>query len=161
MSKLLNERWSETKDALLEGLQGNRRASMAVCLENTRRYLAEAKAVVTEKSQLVESKEREIRIAQDLAKRKEVMAEMLAPLSAEQKGIMKELLESVQTAKLNEAFDKYLPAVMEGQVKKVSKAPAKEIINESTEVTGDREQKQPEVGLKENILDLRKLAGLK
>ena len=42
MSKLLNERWSETKDALLEGLQGNRRASMAVCLENTRRYLAEA-----------------------------------------------------------------------------------------------------------------------
>ena len=42
MSQLLNERWSETKDTLLEGLQGNRRASMAVCLENTRRYLAEA-----------------------------------------------------------------------------------------------------------------------
>jgi len=42
MSQLLNERWSETKDALLEGLQGNRRASMGVCLENTRRYLAEA-----------------------------------------------------------------------------------------------------------------------
>jgi len=42
MSKLLNERWSETKDALLEGLSGNRRQSMAVCLENTRRYLAEA-----------------------------------------------------------------------------------------------------------------------
>jgi hypothetical protein len=42
MSKLLNERWSETKEALLEGLQGNRRASMGVCLENTRRFLAEA-----------------------------------------------------------------------------------------------------------------------
>ena len=42
MSQLLNERWSETKDALLEGLQGNRRSSMGVCLENTRRYLAEA-----------------------------------------------------------------------------------------------------------------------
>jgi len=42
MSQLLNERWSETKEALLEGLQGNRRASMQVCLENTRRYLAEA-----------------------------------------------------------------------------------------------------------------------
>ena len=42
MSQLLNERWSETKDALLEGLQGNRRASMNVCLENTRKYLAEA-----------------------------------------------------------------------------------------------------------------------
>jgi len=42
MSKLLNERWSETKEALLEGLQGNRRASMGVCLENTRRHLAES-----------------------------------------------------------------------------------------------------------------------
>jgi hypothetical protein len=42
MSKLLNERWSETKDALLEGLQGNRRAAMGVCLENTRKYLAES-----------------------------------------------------------------------------------------------------------------------
>lgn len=42
MSQLLNERWSETKEALLEGLQGNRKASMNVCLENTRRYLAEA-----------------------------------------------------------------------------------------------------------------------
>jgi hypothetical protein len=42
MSQLLNERWSETKDALLEGLQGNRRSSMNVCLENTRKYLAES-----------------------------------------------------------------------------------------------------------------------
>jgi hypothetical protein len=42
MSQLLNERWSETKEALLEGLQGTRRASMQVCLENTRKYLAES-----------------------------------------------------------------------------------------------------------------------
>jgi hypothetical protein len=42
MSQLLNERWSETKEALLEGLSGTRRASMGVCLENTRKYLAES-----------------------------------------------------------------------------------------------------------------------
>ena len=42
MSQLLNERWSETKDALLEGLSGNRKASMNVVLENTRKYLGEA-----------------------------------------------------------------------------------------------------------------------
>jgi Major capsid protein Gp23 len=42
MSQLLNERWSETKEALLEGLQGTRKSSMAVCLENTRKYLAES-----------------------------------------------------------------------------------------------------------------------
>jgi len=42
MSQLLNERWSETKEALLEGLSGVRKQSMAVCLENTRRHLAES-----------------------------------------------------------------------------------------------------------------------
>jgi len=43
MSKeLLESRWGETKDALLEGLQGNKRNSMGVILENTKNYLAEA-----------------------------------------------------------------------------------------------------------------------
>jgi hypothetical protein len=39
---LLESRWNETKDALLEGLEGNRRSSMGVVLENTRKYLKEA-----------------------------------------------------------------------------------------------------------------------
>jgi hypothetical protein len=39
--ELLESRWGETKDALLEGLQGSRRTSMAVVLENTRKYLSE------------------------------------------------------------------------------------------------------------------------
>ena len=42
MSQLLNERWSETKEALLEGLTGIRKSSMNVCLENTRKYLSES-----------------------------------------------------------------------------------------------------------------------
>jgi hypothetical protein len=42
MSDLLNGRWQETKEALLEGLNGTRRSSMSVTLENTRKYLAES-----------------------------------------------------------------------------------------------------------------------
>jgi hypothetical protein len=38
---LLESRWGETKDALLEGLQGSKRSSMSVILENTRKYLKE------------------------------------------------------------------------------------------------------------------------
>jgi Major capsid protein Gp23 len=38
---LLESRWGETKDALLEGLQGTRRTTMSVILENTRKHLAE------------------------------------------------------------------------------------------------------------------------
>jgi hypothetical protein len=42
MSVLLNEKWHETKEALLEGLQGHKKAVMGVTLENTRKYLAES-----------------------------------------------------------------------------------------------------------------------
>ena len=38
---LLEGRWTDTKDALLEGLQGSKRNSMSVILENTRKYLKE------------------------------------------------------------------------------------------------------------------------
>ena len=40
-TQLLEGRWNETKDALLEGLQGSKRSTMAVILENTRKHLTE------------------------------------------------------------------------------------------------------------------------
>jgi hypothetical protein len=40
--ELLESRWDETKEALLEGLNGSRRSTMGVVLENTKRHLAEA-----------------------------------------------------------------------------------------------------------------------
>jgi hypothetical protein len=42
MSELLNGRWAETKQALLEGLQGTKKSVMGVTLENTRKYLMES-----------------------------------------------------------------------------------------------------------------------
>ena len=39
---LLESRWGETKDALLEGLNGSKRTTMGVILENTRKYLSES-----------------------------------------------------------------------------------------------------------------------
>jgi hypothetical protein len=119
--------------------------------------LAEAQQVVSEKANLVESVQRDLRVTKDLMERKAAMSELLAPLDASKRDIMKELLESVPTKKLNESFDKYLPAVMEGQVRKP--ADKKVMLSEGSEVTGNRESK-PEVGL-DNILDIRKLAGLK
>ena len=40
-TQLLEGRWTETKDALLEGLQGSKRTTMAVILENTKKHLVE------------------------------------------------------------------------------------------------------------------------
>jgi hypothetical protein len=42
MSELLESRWQDTKEALLEGLEGNRKSVMGVTLENTRKYLSES-----------------------------------------------------------------------------------------------------------------------
>lgn len=48
MSKqLLESRWNETKEALLEGLKGIRRQSMGVCLDNTRSQLLRESAAGT------------------------------------------------------------------------------------------------------------------
>jgi hypothetical protein len=119
--------------------------------------IAEAQAALAETQKLAESKDRALRVQKDLMERAAVMGELLAPLSADKKGIMSQLLESVKTERLASAFDKYLPAVMEGATQKTKAA---SVITEATEVTGDREVRKSEVGL-DNILDIRKLAGLK
>lgn len=125
-------------------------------IHNKDKQLAEAQQQIAEKQQIAESKERELRVQKDLMERKAVMAEMLAPLDASKREVMQQLLESVDTRKLGSAFEKYLPAVMEGESKVAAK---KTVLAESKEITGNRESK-PEVGL-DNILDIRKLAGLR
>ena len=40
--ELIEGRWDDTKAALLEGLSGNRKTTMSMVLENTRKYLAES-----------------------------------------------------------------------------------------------------------------------
>ena len=118
--------------------------------------LAEAEKTVAEKVSIIESKEREVRVTKDLMERKQAMNELLAPLGANKRELMHSLLESVKTKELAKAYEKYLPTVMEGETRKAEK---KSVLTEGTEVTGNREVK-PEVGL-DNIIDIRKLAGLK
>jgi len=42
MTNMINENWTETKTALMEGLDGQKKTSMDAVLENTKKYLAEA-----------------------------------------------------------------------------------------------------------------------
>ena len=119
--------------------------------------LEEAAKIVAETQEQVASKEKEISIIKESAKRKEVMGELLGPLSGDKKSVMSELLESVQTDKLYSAFDKYLPAVMNGGT------PSKKALTEAKEITGDKQQAQT-FGSEEKtaeIFDIRRLAGLK
>jgi len=118
--------------------------------------LEEATKALEEKDRIVESKEREIRVAKDVVARKEIMSELLNPLTGDKKTVMSDLLESVQTEKLRGAFDKYLPAVMAGE------APKKKALTEGTEITGNKQAQQPSGEEKTaEIFTIRKLAGLK
>ncbi len=117
----------------------------------------EAAEAVVKAEQLLESKQTEIRALKESQTRKEIMSELLAPLNKEQREIMGELMESVKTEKLNESFDKYLPSVIGG------KAPQKkQALVEAKEVTGNKISNTNRSSEAEsNIVDIRKLAGLK
>jgi len=142
INSYLNER-SETsklvkiikqKDAeLQENMKLNARAK--TLLENAQR----------EKQSLVENYERE-----------KTINELVAPLSYKQKEVMRDLLESVQTSRLKTSFEKYLPSVTEG---KQNSTPAKkQALNEGTIITGNKTHISN--GSSENVVELRKLAGL-
>lgn len=128
----------------------NEVAAMATKLE-------EATAEVEEKATLAESKDREIAIIKDSINRKDKLNEMLKPLAADKAAVMASLLESINTDKLEGAFQKYLPAVMNGTGVKSDR----KIVNESVkEVTGDRNAKTQDLSVVD-LTEMRRLAGLK
>jgi len=122
--------------------------------------IAEAIKFAKKATVLVESKEREVRILKESNQRQATLDELLAPLNEEKAEVMRNLLESVQTPRLKNAFEKYLPAVLESRAVKAHK-----VITESlSEVTGDksaRVQEQDDAAEENsNVIDLKRLAGL-
>jgi len=122
--------------------------------------LAESITTMKAAKQLVENKEREIRIIKESNVRQTTMNELLSTLNEEKATIMKDLLESVQTTRLQTAFDKYLPAVLNNINEKLESK--KSMISEGVKaVTGDKSaMTQVEDQQRDNVIDLRRLAGL-
>jgi hypothetical protein len=122
--------------------------------------LAEAIKFAQKAKVLVESKEREMRILKESNQREAALEELLAPLNKEKQEVMRNLLESVQTSRLSNAFEKYLPAVLEDRSVKASK-----VITESlSTATGDKSARSPDADQQadnvSNVIDLKRLAGL-
>ena len=122
--------------------------------------LSEAIKFAQKAKVLVESKEREMRILKESNQREAALEELLAPLNKEKQEVMRSLLESVQTTRLSNAFEKYLPAVLEDRSVK-----AKKVITESlSEATGDKSARSPDADQvaenTSNVIDLKRLAGL-
>ena len=135
-------------------------AKLQAVLAEKEQVIAEARRVASEKAALVESKETEIRVIKESAERKSIMADLLKPLSKEKAAVMSELLESVQTSKLQGAYEKYLPAVLNSKASVAQ--PARQVIAESrVEVTGDKAAKVAAEQDDNVVIDLKRLAGLK
>jgi len=122
--------------------------------------LAESTKYMAEAKKLVEAKEREVRIIKESNARQKTMDTLLGTLNEEKATIMKDLLESVQTPRLQAAFDKYLPAVLNNINER--KETKKSVLSESVKaVTGDKAAiKQVEENPRDNVIDIRRLAGL-
>lgn len=120
--------------------------------------LAEATQAQDDAKKLVESKESEIKVIKESSERKETLNGLLKTLNKEKATVMSDLLESVQTDKLQSAFDKYLPAVLNNS--KMEQA-SKQVLSENKkEVTGDKTAKDVVKEDGSNIIQLKRLAGL-
>ena len=133
-------------------------AKLQAMLAKKEAIIAESQKVIAEKEALVESKNREVRVITESVNRKDALNGLLKTLNKEKAEVMSSLLEGVQTERLQAAYDKYLPAVL-------NNAPAvkaeKVMIAESrTEVTGDKSAKA-NVESDNNVVEIRRLAGLK
>jgi hypothetical protein len=119
--------------------------------------LAEAIKLAQRAKVVVESKEREIRMMNESNERDSTMEMLLAPLNRDKQEVMRNLLESVQTPRLKNAFEKYLPAVLEDRSVKAAK-----VITESVSVsTGDKSVPSSQQEDRSNVFNLKRLAGLK
>ena len=133
-------------------------AKLQAELAEKEQVVAESQKAVAEKEALVESKNREVRIIQDGIARKEKLDGLLKTLNKEKAEVMSSLLESVQTERLQTAYEKYLPAVLNNTP--TAKADKAMLSESRVEVTGDKSAKT-NVESETNVIEIRRLAGLK
>ena len=123
-------------------------------LETKNKQIAETKELALKAKAIAEAKDAEVKSLVESQTRTSKMNELVGPLSKGQREIMTDLLESVQTARLQTAFDKYLPAVIQGNTPAKHKAP----LTEAKEVTGNKTTNSSKAD--HNVVDIKRLAGL-
>jgi len=134
-------------------------AKLTSAMAKKEKQISEAKKILAKKSALIESRDRELKILKETQERKETLNELLKPLNKEKQAVMVQLLENVQSSNLKAAFDKYLPSVLtNSQMPKAEK----QMVSESrVEVTGDKTAKVNASPDYNNVVEIKRLAGLK
>ncbi len=130
-------------------------------LEAKETQILEAKTIAVRQAQLVESREKEIRIIKESQERQQTIDELMKPLNKEKQTVMMQLLESVQTPRLRSAYEKYLPAVLNNHSAPAPKAEKQVLAESRKEVTGDKAAKVTAEIDNNNVIEIKRLAGLK
>ena len=118
------------------------------------KQLAEAIKIQHQAKKLIENKNHQIKVIKEANERDATLDELLSPLNDEKRLVMTSLLENVQTSRLKNAFEKYLPAVI-SETKSTKKATA------LTEQTGNKTAKVVKNDDNaNNVIELKRLAGL-
>jgi len=118
------------------------------------KQLVEAIKIQHQAKKLIENKNHQIKVIKEANERDATLDELLSPLNDEKRSVMTSLLENVQTSRLKNAFEKYLPAVL-SEARAVKKATA------LTEQTGNKTAKAVKSDDNtNNVIELKRLAGL-
>jgi hypothetical protein len=123
------------------------------------KQLDEARVKMSKAATMIDKRNSQIKRITETVSRQEIISELVEPLNKSQKTIMMDLLESVQTNRLKNSFDKYLPTVIQEETPK--KSQTKATLTEGKEVTGNKKATQTNTtGVRDNVIDIRRLAGL-
>jgi adenosyl cobinamide kinase/adenosyl cobinamide phosphate guanylyltransferase len=120
------------------------------------KQLTEAKVLISKQQKVLSAKDKKIQNIQESVERDKTISSLVEPLSKSQKSVMIDLLESVQTNRLQQSFDRYLPTVLDD--KKVNNT-QKATLTEGKEITGNKVETQT-TGARDNVIDIRRLAGI-
>jgi len=153
--------------------EGSEVRKLQTQLQESAQALAQAKEVLAEKNNEIQTSARRAKLAEERASRVQIKNELLAPLSKEKRNVMEELLETVKTDKLKEAFQKYLPTVLNEGMRSANKG--RRVLSETAAepkktvaVTGNRVNPLAESARAEEVpalsnearAELRRLAGI-
>ena len=133
-------------------------AKLLKVIDTKDKQLAEAKAFAAKAKDIAVNVDTSRKALEESIKREKIINDLVSPLGKDQKEIMTDLLESVQTARLTKQFEKYLPTVIDGNTPAKQKA----VLKEGKEVTGNREQPTnvSSEADESNVIDIKRLAGL-
>jgi Ulp1 family protease len=143
-------------------------------LKETEAKLTEVNRKLAESQDQIEQAKRRVVISEERATRVKALNELLRPLNRDKREVMENLLETVKTANLKEAFRKYLPAVLNETVRDNKQTAGRQVVTESrpaqkrtVELTGNRPTRLQESARAEDtqtqtaeIVELRRLAGI-